>query len=205
MNGDKKLRLLIATRNRGKIAEMRELFGGLAVELTGLDEFPDVAEVEETGSTFEENAVLKARKYSQETGLWALADDSGLEVDALGGKPGVYSSRYAGDMATDEDNIAKLLRSLADTPPEVRSARFRCVMAVCDPQGNVRATADGVCEGTIAQKPRGQNGFGYDPVFVPEGFNETFGELPDGTKRSLSHRARAGVKIIRYLQDVIAI
>ena len=183
------IRLLVATKNPGKLREYRALLADLPVTWTSLQEvgLADMV-VEETGATFEENARLKARAYAQVSGLLTLADDSGLEVEALGGAPGVESARYAGPGASDADRYHKLLAALGDTT--ARSARFRCVVAVATPAGAVH-TADGVCEGHIGHAPRGDNGFGYDPVFVLAGRDLTMAELSPAEKNQISHRARA--------------
>lgn len=199
------MEILVATKNAGKIKELEQLLAGLPVHLRSLNEFSDVVEAEETGATFAENAVLKARSYASQTRLWALADDSGLEVDALGGAPGVYSARYAGEGASDADRIEKLLSELKSVPDEQRRARFVCAMAVSDANGEIKFLAEETCEGAIARTPSGANGFGYDPVFIPDNFNQTFGELADEIKREISHRARAAKKIIRYLRDFTAV
>jgi XTP/dITP diphosphohydrolase len=183
--------LLIATRNAGKVREVRELLSDLAIALRGLQDFPLTTEVEETGATFAENASIKALAYAAQTGLWAIADDSGLEVDALGGAPGVYSARYAGAHASDAERIELLLYELERTGDAYRRARFVCAIAVADPQGNIKQVSEGRCEGRIAHAPRGTRGFGYDPVFVPEGHEQSFGELPSEIKAKISHRARA--------------
>lgn len=199
------MELVIATKNNGKVKELAEILADLPVDLRSLNDFENVFEPEETGVDFVENAVLKARSYALQTGLWALADDSGLEVEALGNAPGVYSARYAGANATNAERIEKLLRELRQARSENRRARFVCAMAIADAGGEIRYVAEGVCAGDITDAPRGSNGFGYDPVFVPEGFSETFGELPDDIKREISHRARASKKIIAYLRDFIAV
>lgn len=183
--------LLIATRNAGKISELTRLLAGLPLRLRDLSEFPQVREVEETGLTFAENAELKARLYSRQTGLWTLSDDSGLEVDALGGAPGVLSARYAGARATDAERNARLLAELDGTRDEARGARFVCVIALFAPRAKDVELFSASCEGRIIREPRGTNGFGYDPLFVPQGYNQTFGELPDELKTRISHRARA--------------
>ncbi len=196
--------LLIATKNSGKIKELKELLGELPLRLRGLSEFSDVADVIETGVTFAENAVLKAQSYALQTGFWALADDSGLEVEALGGAPGVFSARYAGENADDAEKIQKLLEELGKTHDEQRLARFVCAMAIADEKGEIKFLTEGSCNGKIALTPKGSNGFGYDPIFVPRNFDQTFGELPSEEKRKISHRARATNKIIRYLRDIYA-
>ena len=194
-----KKELLIATKNMGKVREIEELLRDSPFVLRNLNDFPSVVEPEETGSTFAENAALKAKSYAQQTGLWALADDSGLEVNALGGAPGVFSARYAGEGATDEQKIGKLLSEMSKGQSETRAARFVCAIAVADETGVIRFSAEGVCQGEIAFEPRGNSGFGYDPIFIPMGFFETFGELSSETKRQISHRAKALQKIINYL------
>jgi XTP/dITP diphosphohydrolase len=198
------MKLVVGTNNAGKIRELNELLADLPVEIAGLDNFENIADVEETGETFAENAILKATDYARQTGFWALSDDSGLEVEALEGAPGVYSARYAGEGAVDRERIAKLLGELAATGDRTRRARFVCVMAVADQNGEIRYLAEGVCEGAIAPAPSGANGFGYDPIFVPDGFTETFGELSSTVKQEISHRARAIKKIIRFFRDFTA-
>ncbi len=183
--------LLIATGNKGKIVELQSLLASLPLRLRSLAEFPDVSEVEETGTTFSDNAMLKASAYAGQTGLWALADDSGLEVDALGGAPGVFSARYGGAGLTDGERLERLLEELSQRAPQERRARFVCVIAVSDPQGQIVNISTGKCEGQIIHAPRGTGGFGYDPVFVPDGFEQTFGELPPEIKQNISHRALA--------------
>ena len=183
--------LLIATRNRGKIVEFQSLLASLPLRLRNLAEFPATEEVEETGMTFSDNAILKARAYAGQTGLFALADDSGLEVDALGGAPGVFSARYGGAGATDGERIERLLEELSQCAPEERRARFICVIAIADSQGQIVNISKGRCEGLISHASRGSQGFGYDPVFIPDGFEQTFGELPPEVKQNISHRALA--------------
>ena len=196
------LEILIATKNPGKVRELKELLAGLPIVLHHAGQFSDLVEPEETGLTFAENAILKARYYAEKTGLTALADDSGLEVDALAGAPGVFSARYAGAKASNEERIDRLLAELAERSE--RSARFVCMMAVSDPQGEIRFLAEGICEGSIAPYPQGKNGFGYDPIFIPADFTQTFGELPAEIKRKISHRGRAMEKIIRFFRDFAA-
>lgn len=199
------MKLVVGTYNAGKIKELNELLAGLPVELFGLDRFENIADVEETGATFAENAILKAKEYARQTGFWALSDDSGLEVEALGGAPGVFSARYAGETADDQDRIEKLLRELSETGDRRRRARFVCVMALADETGEIRFLAEGVCEGKIALDERGTNGFGYDPIFIPEGYKQTFGELSSTVKSEISHRARAIKKIIRFFRTFTAL
>ena len=190
--------ILIATKNNGKIRELEELLKSSPFILRSLNEFPPLADVEETGATFAENACLKASEYARQTKIRSLADDSGLEVAALGNAPGVFSARYAGENATDAEKAAKLLNALKEK--DDRSARFVCAMAIADETGEIIFSAEGICRGTIALKPIGTNGFGYDPIFIPEGFHQSFGELSEQIKRKISHRARAIEKIIRFLR-----
>ena len=191
--------ILLATRNVGKIREMKTLLADLPLVLRSLNEFPNLPDVEETGSTFTENAILKAREYAKQTQIQALADDSGLEVAALNGAPGVFSARYAGENAADTENINKLLGELEKK--DDHRARFVCTMAIADETGKIMFKAEGICNGEIALKPSGINGFGYDPVFIPEGFNQSLGEISDEIKHQISHRAQAITKIIRFLRD----
>jgi XTP/dITP diphosphohydrolase len=193
------LELLVATNNAGKVRELSHLLAGLPVRLRLLSELGRLPEAEETGETFAENATLKALHYSALSGMLTLSDDSGLCVDALGGEPGVYSARYAGPHATYAERMAKLLGELAATRDE-RRARFVCVIAIKDPSTGVIDTFKGTCEGHIARAPSGTGGFGYDPIFIPEGHEQTFGELPDEVKQFISHRARALAKAIRHLR-----
>lgn len=182
-------RLLIATKNAHKTAEIAAMLGS-EWEVSDLNAYPDMPAPEETGETFAENAAIKARAASRLFAGLVLADDSGLEVDALGGAPGVRSARYAGLQASDADNRAKLLGALAGVRGKARSARFRCVLVLAE-WGEPRATFDGTVEGVIVNAERGDGGFGYDALFVPDGFCETFAQLPPDTKNTLSHRARA--------------
>ncbi len=196
------MKLLLATRNPGKLAEMREMLDGIGWEVLTLADLPDLPVVEETGSSFVENACLKARAAAQATRIWTLAEDAGLEVDALGGEPGVHSARYAGEGASDRDRIHKLLTRIVAVPDEKRTARFRCVICLISPAGQ-EYLFEGVCEGKIAHHARGHYGFGYDPVFIPEGHSRTFGELGIGVKRQLSHRAKALAQVIEFLKNQV--
>jgi XTP/dITP diphosphohydrolase len=182
------MKILIASRNAHKIEEIREIFDVPGVEWVSTAAYPELADVVEDGDTFEANAVKKAVELARATGLWALADDSGLEVPALGNAPGVYSARYAGEPCNYADNNDKLLRELADKAD--RSARFRTVAALSDPSGRAETVA-GACEGRIVDAPRGAQGFGYDPLFAPNGHERTFAEMPNEEKNRLSHRGRA--------------
>jgi XTP/dITP diphosphohydrolase len=163
--------IVVATKNLGKVKELRGLLADLPLQLKSLNEFTNVVEAEETGANFAENAVIKAQSYALQTGLWSLADDSGLEVEALGNAPGVFSARYAGENASDRE---------------------------------IKFLTEGVCKGKIALNPIGTNGFGYDPIFVPDGLEQTFGELPDEIKQKISHRAQAAENIITFLRGFYA-
>lgn len=182
--------LLIATSNPGKVAELTDLLKGLNCRVIGLGDLPQVPPtVEETGQTFAENAMLKAEHYHRLTGLIALADDSGLEVDALGGRPGVYSARYGGENLSSAEQIQLLLGELKDVPDDQRTARFVCSIALF---GNgLKVIFEDSCEGVIAREPRGQNGFGYDPVFIDAELGRSFAELTREEKAPRSHRGRA--------------
>ncbi len=180
--------LLIASRNRHKCEEIRALLSVPGLRVVSAADSPELPEVEEDGVTFEENAVKKAVTLATLTGRWALADDSGLEVEALGGAPGVRSARYAGEPPDYAANNRKLLTALDHAPS--RRARFRCVLALAAPDGTAR-TVEGACEGIIAEAERGGHGFGYDPLFVPTGFAQTFAEMAPAEKNALSHRGRA--------------
>jgi len=190
-------RVVLATRNRDKLREIARLLDPERFKLLTLDDFDDFPEVEEDGATLEENALKKAREVAAATGLLTVADDTGLEVDALGGRPGVYSSRYAGENATYADNVQKLLRELQGVPREKRAARFRCVAAIVD--GEREVTAEGVCEGVILEEPRGEGGFGYDPVFFVPEVGKTFAEMSTEEKNAISHRGKAFRKAAEIL------
>lgn len=196
-------RLLIATHNPGKVAEYRSLLADLPLAVTWLDEVGITEDVEETETTFAGNAILKARHYAGLTGLWTWADDSGLEIDALDGRPGVYSARYGGKGLTDADRYRLVLREMESVPDEERTARFRCVVALVQPGGKV-ATCDGTLEGTIARGPKGSNGFGYDPIFYIPSFRSTLAELEKGVKNEISHRAEASAHARVKLAEMVA-
>jgi XTP/dITP diphosphohydrolase len=184
--------LLLASANQGKLRELRTILDGLGVELVGLDEagLGEPPEVEETGDTFLDNALLKGRAYAAWSGLAAVADDSGLEVDALDGAPGVRSARYAGPGAGDQANLDKLLAALEGVPPERRTARFRCAAVLVDPAAG-EWHAEAAWEGRLLDAPRGSGGFGYDPVFLPDGWELTSAEVDQATKDAASHRGKA--------------
>jgi XTP/dITP diphosphohydrolase len=185
------MQLILATRNAHKLHEIERILGPQFV-VRGLSHCDEVAEIDESGSSYEENARLKAVAASKRLPGLIIADDSGLEVDALGGAPGIHSARYAGENASSKHKIARLLSQLAeaDATDEQRRARFRCVLALAR-AGQILATFEGVVEGRIAERPRGSRGFGYDPIFIPNGFEETFAELTEDMKNTISHRAKA--------------
>jgi XTP/dITP diphosphohydrolase len=194
------MNLLIATRNPGKLKEIRAIFDLPFVKLLSLDDVGEMPEVIEDRNTFEANAVKKAVTLALASGMWTLADDSGLEVDALDGAPGVYSARYAGEPADHAANNRKLLAELTGKPD--RAARFRCVIALANPRGRSQFV-EGACEGTIAEALCGDHGFGYDPLFIPKGYDKTFGELDADVKNRISHRAVALAKAIDTWIDLL--
>ena len=192
-------KLLLATNNRGKARELKILLRELPFELVLPGELGITAGVEETGRTFEENAKIKATALARCSGLLALADDSGLEVDALGGEPGPLSARYAGEGASDKERVEYLLAKLKGVPREKRTARFRCVIAIATPEGKVELCF-GECQGLIMFGPRGERGFGYDPVFYFPGLDKTMAELPLEVKNKVSHRGAAAREAVEYLR-----
>lgn len=194
------MRLLIATTNAGKINEYRLLLEGVGADVVGLRDLRLDLDVAETGATFEENARLKARAYAEATGLWTLADDSGLCVDVLNGAPGVFSARYG---PTDQTRVERLLNEMRSVPEEKRTARFVCAIVLAEPAGSTRAF-EGVCEGRIARQPSGSNGFGFDPVFYLPDLAQTMAELPIAVKNQISHRARAAAQARAWLIDRLA-
>ncbi|HHU92391.1 MAG TPA: XTP/dITP diphosphatase [Halanaerobiaceae bacterium] len=187
-------KLLVASANPGKIREIKSFLGninGIKLEIVGLDEFPDLEEVIEDGDSFTANALKKARLRAEQTGLLSLADDSGLVVEYLGGEPGIYSARYAGEKASDEENNLKLIEKLKGLPAEKRKAAFICVMALVDPVSREEIVVEGRCEGIIQLEAKGENGFGYDPIFYLPDYKKTMAELPLKVKNQISHRAVA--------------
>ena len=186
-----KSRLVIATHNEGKAAEIRTLFGDTPFELFSLSIFKDAGEAPEIENSYEGNATSKARYYAAFTGEFVLADDSGLEVSALDGAPGVLSARYAGPTASDSERRLKLLHEIARTHTADRSARFVCALALASRTGEIIKVTHGICLGSISFEPRGNSGFGYDPIFIPKEYAQTFGELSEGVKNQISHRAKA--------------
>lgn len=191
--------IVLATRNRKKVEEIRRILGsaGISLRIFTLDDFPSCGEVKEDGETFEANAIKKATHVAKCTGMTAIADDSGLEVDVLNGAPGVKSARYAGEPADDRANVRKLLEEMRNVPPEKRGARFVCCIAMASAEG-VR-TFFGYVKGRIGTEARGGGGFGYDPVFYPEGHDRTFAEMSEDEKNALSHRGRALKRLQEYL------
>jgi XTP/dITP diphosphohydrolase len=194
--------LILGTRNRKKREEIVAILGDLGIEFGDLADRPDVPEVAETGSTFEENARLKATGFAQATGEWTLAEDSGLVVPALNGRPGVYSARYAGKQGDDDANNARLLAELAALPDDHRGAYYVCVAALADPTGEIKAVTEGRCHGVISKELRGTGGFGYDPLFLVPEFHRTFGELSPRVKHALSHRSRALERLRPALREL---
>jgi len=193
-------KLLLATNNKGKAREYRSLLSGVPFELVTPDEVGINTEVEEVGESFEENARLKATTLAAESQLLSLADDSGLEVDALGGEPGTLSARYAGEGASDGDRVSYLLTKLEGVPKEKRTARFRCVIAIATPEGDIELCS-GECDGIIAFEPKGKRGFGYDPIFYLPELKKTMAELPPEEKNRISHRGRAAEKASQLLKE----
>lgn len=201
------LKIILATKNRGKIEEMESMIRknlGFPVQIYSLLDYPDIPDIHEDGQTFAENARKKALEVARYTGIIAIADDSGLEVDALQGKPGIYSARFAGEGATDRENIRRLLDMLADVPFDKRTGRFKCVIAIATPDGRVK-TVTGECKGIISTEERGAEGFGYDPVFVVPSYGKTFAELGREVKNEISHRAvavRKACKLLPRMEEV---
>jgi XTP/dITP diphosphohydrolase len=192
-------KLVIATRNPGKAKEIRTILGDVPWSLFSLEDFSDVGDAPEDEDSFEGNALAKGNFYAAATGNWVLADDSGLEVEALGGAPGVHSARYAGAEAKDADRRAKLLHELLPFSGADRKARFVCVCTIVKPDLQVFAVTKGICSGSIVDEARGVSGFGYDPIFKPDGFEETFGQLPEHLKNRISHRGKALFEVRKLL------
>lgn len=192
--------VVVATKNMGKVREFAELFEKFGLEVKSLHDFPHIEEVEETGKTFEENAILKAESLCKQLNEIVIADDSGLIVDALNGGPGVYSARYAGEQKDDQANIQKVITELNSIPTERRTARFYCALAVAFPEENKEyVIVNGTCEGKILEQPRGEQGFGYDPIFYVEEYKQAMAELSSDEKNKISHRGRA----LRKLEEKI--
>ena len=198
-------RVVLATRNQHKVAELRRILesADLDVDLVGTEEFPDLPDVAETGSTFAANALLKANDVAQRTGLIAIADDSGLCVDALNGMPGILSARWAGKHGDDAANLQLVLAQLADVPPNRRGAAFHCAAAIATPEGEERVV-EGVLDGSLITEPRGSNGFGYDPIFTPRGYVLTTAELTPAEKDAISHRGQAFRALVPVLRELLS-
>ncbi len=190
-------KIVLATQNQHKQHEMNRVLSSMGITVVGLDDFPQIGHIEETGKTLLENAFIKARKVFELTGVPSVADDTGLEVDALDGAPGLFSARYAGKNPTYEDNINKLMLALEGVPKGKRNARFRTIIAFVD--YNKELYAEGIAEGVITEKRKGSDGFGYDPIFQPESFNNTFAEMDTEEKNKISHRGRALKKMKNLL------
>ena len=195
--------VVLASRNRKKRGEIVELLAPHGIQLAGIDEFTDVPDVVEDGETFAENAAKKAAQTAKRLSRWTIGEDSGLEVDALSGAPGVYSARYSGENADDDRNNKKLLDELSGKSAEQRGAQYVCHVALADPSGEIRLSVEATCRGRITLDPRGTNGFGYDPLFLIPEYHRTFGQLGPAAKRHLSHRARAFERFIPQLTRII--
>ena len=204
MSGDGKSPVILATQNPGKVREIAAIYARLELELRPLADCPEIPQIREEGTTYADNAAAKARAAALRMGLVALADDSGIEVDALGGAPGVHSARFLGPSATDGERNDRILFLLRGVPEERRTARYRAAVAVATPDGTVRIF-DGICEGRVAIAPRGTAGFGYDPIFVPEGAQRTIAEIPPQVKNRISHRARALRAAEPYLREILGL
>jgi len=196
--------VVLASRNQKKSAEIRELLAPYGIPLQSVAEFPAAEDVVEDGLSFRENAEKKAAQTAKTLGHWAIGEDSGLQVDALKGAPGIYSARFSGENATDDANNAKLIQELNGIPDEKRGAGYVCHVAVADPTGTIRLNVEATCRGRIAVDARGTNGFGYDPYFLVREYHRTFGELPSIVKQHLSHRARAFERLIPELLKVLS-
>ncbi|MDD3839364.1 MAG: XTP/dITP diphosphatase [Clostridia bacterium] len=194
------LEFIVATSNDGKLNEIRNFFHDIPIVFTSMDQLGINIEIEENGTSFEENATIKAKTVSRYTDSPVIADDSGLEVEYLNNEPGIYSARFSGENSTDQKNIEKLLKLMEGVEWENRKARFRCVMTMALPDGKI-ISVEGECRGYISNVPKGKNGFGYDPVFVWPPYNKTFAQLPDNVKNSISHRAAALKKLRRFILD----
>ena len=199
------IKVVIASRNEHKIDEMRRILNeaGLSLDLVGIQEFPDLPDVDETGETFAENALLKAREIFAFTGLPAIADDSGLCVDALGGMPGIFSARWAGTHGNDLANLQLLLAQISHVAPDRRTASFRCAAAIVMPSG-AEEVVEGVMSGRVIDTPRGTNGFGYDPIFIADGYSITTAEMDSASKDAISHRGRAIAALAPTLAQLLS-
>jgi len=194
--------IIIATSNQNKLKEFKALLKDHKISILSLNDFPQIPAVVEDGKSFYENALKKATTVARCTGKLTIADDSGIEVEALGGKPGVYSSRFAGEDASDEENNARLLKELQGIPPDKRGACFKCVLVIAKPEGET-AFVEGECRGTIIEELRGHYGFGYDPLFLVPEYNKTFSEITPEEKNKISHRAKALQKLLELLPNYL--
>lgn len=195
--------LIVASRNKGKVGEIKALLTGLPFKITSLLDYPQIPDVVEDGKTYRANALKKAREVALHTGQWTMADDSGIEVKVLGNAPGIYSSRFAGEGASEQQRNKKLFQMLQGVPLWRRQARYRCVIALVDGKGQELGVAQGTCSGFITIKERGKNGFGFDPLFLLKRYHKTFGELDPSIKAKISHRARALKKFRLLLEDAL--
>ena len=198
------MELLVATGNVGKLREIQALLAEAPITLVTLADFPGIEVVSEDGTTFAENAALKAAGYASQASTLTLADDSGLEIEALNSAPGVFSARYLGEFATYAKRISGLLAQMKDLPDDKRKARFVCALVIADRNGEILYKTQATCEGRIAPAPRGDGGFGYDPVFIPDAFDQTFGELSEDVKNRISHRGRAFATARQFLASLTA-
>jgi len=196
-------KLLVATHNKGKISEYADILGNGRIDFVTLSDVGIIEDVPETGTTFRENAIIKATAYARQTGLLTLADDSGLEVEALGGRPGVLTARYGGAGLSVAERYTLLLQEMMEVPDPLRAARFCCVIALAAPDGSVLGTSEGLCPGKIAWEPSGEAGFGYDPIFYFPEYGLTMAQLHPQKKHSISHRGRAVEAIAPLLRDVL--
>lgn len=195
------MEIIIASTNKGKLKEIKKILADLEIKILSLDDYPQMPSITEDGQTYEANAIKKAKTISKVTGKVTLSDDSGIEVDFLNGAPGVKSARFGGDSLTDTERNQRLLELLKKVPLSERSARFKCVVAISIPNGEIK-TVSGECEGFISFEPKGNQGFGYDPIFIPNGFSKTFGELGGRIKDKISHRAEALLKAKEILLEI---
>lgn len=193
-------KLFIGSKNKGKISEIKSVLKPLKLEILSFYDYDNIIDIEETGSTYHENALLKAKGFYNQVKIPVITDDSGLEVNVINNQPGVYSARYAGINATDKDNIEKLLNTISNSDQQNKSARFICIIVYYD--GQEEKYFEGICSGKITEFPRGDKGFGYDPVFIPDGYNITFAEMEETLKNKISHRAIALQKLRDYLESL---
>jgi XTP/dITP diphosphohydrolase len=198
------MELVIATRNEKKEKEIKNLLKCSGLSIISLKDYPQLSGIKEEGKTFRDNAVQKAKSVAVFTNKWTLADDSGLEVDALDGRPGIYSARFAGAQQNDQANIRKLLQLMKKVPQDKRQARFKCFVAISKPGGEIAKVVNGVCEGLISFEPRGKSGFGYDPVFIVPAYDKTFAELGPAIKDQISHRSKALKQAREFIKTLVS-